>query len=140
MISNKFNEYFSTVASNLQDKIFNPGIGFEKYLKNMNEHTFFISPTNKVEIIQIINTLKHGKASGSKSFPGDILHLMKLELSSPLAEIDNLSFETGIYIDKLKIWEVIQNYKDKGSNLECSNYRPISVIKFKQNFRKTYAF
>ena len=45
----------------------------------------------------------------------------------PLASIINLSFATGIHPDKLKIARVTPILK-KGSKLEISNYRPISLL------------
>ena len=42
--------------------------------------------------------------------------------------IINLSFSTGIYPDNLKIAKVNPIYKDKGSMLQCCNYRPISLL------------
>ena len=81
------------------------------YLEDMNEQTFFIKPTDKFEVLQIINSFNLRKASGHNSFPNKILYLMKLELSASVAEIVNLSFETGTYyIDKLKISEVMQRH------------------------------
>ena len=53
--------------------------------------------------------------------------LLKI-IAKPLAVILNLSFETGIYIDKLKISTVVPIFKEKGSNLSAENYRPISLL------------
>ena len=39
----------------------------------------------------------------------------------------NLSFSSGIFPDKLKIAKILPVLK-KGSKLECSNYRPISLL------------
>ena len=52
---------------------------------------------------------------------------MKHAFSKPLCDIFNLSFTTGIYPDKLKLSETIPVFK-KGSKLEVSNYRPISLL------------
>ena len=46
----------------------------------------------------------------------------------PLKEIINLSFATGIYPDPLKIAKVIPIFKNKGDELQVSNYRPISLL------------
>ena len=38
-VANKFNEYFSTIAENLQAKIYDTGTDFHQYLKDRNEHS-----------------------------------------------------------------------------------------------------
>ena len=43
-------------------------------------------------------------------------------MTSPLTEIINLSFSTGIYPNNLKIAKIIPVFKNKGSNLQCNNY------------------
>ena len=54
--------------------------------------------------------------------------MIKEFIAEPLAEIINLSFTTGIYIDKLKISKIIPIYKEKGSKCVSKNYRPISLL------------
>ena len=39
-VANEFNNYFSTIASKLQSKIYHSGQDFNKYLLNRNEHSF----------------------------------------------------------------------------------------------------
>ena len=65
---------------------------------------------------------------GPNSIPMDIFPLIRLSIVQPLVDIINLSFEKGSYIGKLEISKVIPIFKDKGSNLECNNYRPISLL------------
>ena len=48
-------------------------------------------------------------------------------MSQPLAELINLIFSTGTFPDACKIAKVIPPHK-KDSNLECNNYRPISLL------------
>ena len=102
-VANQFNNYFSNIASKLQASIYTQGQDFNKYLKNNAEHSFFINSTDKYEIIDIINKNLNNKASGPNSIPNIIIHLIKVIIAKPLADIINLSFKTGIYIDKLKI-------------------------------------
>ena len=92
------------------------------------DHSLFLSPTNKYEIMDMIKCLDICKAVGPNSIPTNIFQLIQEISSDPLAEITNLSFETGIYFNNLKISKTIPVFNEKGSNLECSNYRPISLL------------
>ena len=87
--------------------------------------TFFLDhrSVDDTEIVLIIDSLQNNKATGPHSIPTVILKLIKQNISFPLKEIINMSFATGIYPDKLKIAKVIPVFKNKGDNLELSNYR-----------------
>ena len=127
-IANEFNNYFSKIASKLQTSIHYQGQDFNKYLINRAENSFFIKPTDKSEIVDTINRNINNKAVGPNSIPNTILHMIKFIIAEPLADIINLSFETGIYIDKLKISRVVPIFKEKGNNLLTENFRPISLL------------
>ena len=126
-ISNKFNDYFSNVAENARNKIPYSSKHFSEFLKNRNDKTFFVSPTNEKEIILCISSLNSNKSSGPYSIPIKILQLVKNDIAKPLSDIINLSFSTGQFPSKLKTAKVIPIFK-KDSPLECSNYRPISLL------------
>ena len=128
LVSDTFNEYFSSIASKLQKKIHQPNKAFSDFLDERNPNTFFIKPTNTLEVINNINDLNTNKGTGPYSIPTNIFHLIKFAVADPLVEIINLSFRTGIYIDSLKISKVMPIFKEKGCELECSNYRPISLL------------
>ena len=102
-VADTFNNYFSSIASELQRKNHYHEKDFSAFLKNCNPNNFFIKPTNVVEVINNINDLTSNKALGPNSIPTDIFHLIKLSVAKPLVEIINLSFEKGIYIEDLKI-------------------------------------
>ena len=128
IIANSFNKYFSSIAKTLQEKIHHNGEDFSKFLKHPNENNFFIKPTDQTEILFIIDSLQCNKATGPHSIPTDILQLIKFNICTPLCEIINLSFTTGIYPDQLKIAKIIPIHKEKGCKLQCNNYRPISLL------------
>ena len=69
VIANEFNNYFSNVASNLQDKIHNSGHHFSKHLKNRTMQSFFMKPTDKYGILELINQHINYIASGPHSIP-----------------------------------------------------------------------
>ena len=127
-VANSSNEYFSTGAEKLRSNIYDFGCDFSKYLANMNECNFFMTPTDSIEVIDIINDLNSNKATGPNSIPNEILHFIKLIIAERLSKLINFSFEKAIYFDNLKISKVVPIFKDKGNLLECNNYRPISLL------------
>ena len=126
-VANEYNNYFSNIAGKLQASIYSQGQDFNDYLHKKSERCFFVQPTHKYEIIDIINNLDN-KASGPHSIPHMILHLIKSVIAEPLADIINMSFTTGIYIAKLKISKIISIYKEKGHKLLTIKFRPISLL------------
>ena len=89
------------------------------------------------EIVDTINRNISNKAVGPNSIPNMIIHMIKFIIAEPLAEILNRSFETGIYIDKLKISRIVPIFKEKGNNLLAENFRPISLLSnINKNFEK----
>ena len=128
IVSNSFNEFFTSVASKIRDNI-NPSTGsFKQHLKNNPLKSFFFRPTDGIEVAEIISSLNPKKASGPHSIPPQILNTILPDISRILADIFNLSFETGSFIDSLKLVKVIPVYKNKGSPLDTNNYRPISLL------------
>ena len=126
-IANSFNDYFSSIGQTLQSKIYSSHTHFSKYLKYPNIHSFFVFPTDKIEVMNLISNLKIGKASGPNSIPTAILKHLNNEISVALSNLFNLSFSTGVFPNVLKISSVLPLFK-KGSKLNCGNYRPISLL------------
>ena len=128
-MANAFNEFFTDIGPQLDREIpqcKKPG-GINLYLKNIIPQSFLVSPTNPQEIIAIINSLDETKSSGPCSVPTKLLKSARNEISVPLSEICNISFEEGIFPDKNKIAKVIPSHK-KGPTNDVNNYRPISLL------------
>ena len=86
-------------------------------------------------ISDIISLLKSGKSLGPNSIPTKILKLLSPLISSPLSQIINESFQSGMLPDKMKLAKVIPLFK-KGCPLTASNYRPISLLSSLKVFSK----
>ena len=63
-VAETFNNYFSS-SSKLQGKIYHYGQDFSSYPDNRNAHNLLISRTDKIELIDIINTFSIKKATAS---------------------------------------------------------------------------
>ena len=119
-IADGFNTFFSSIAKNLQSKIYFAGENYTNYLNNPLILRFLFEFADYTEIILIINSFEVSKATGPHSIPTDILKLIKSNICYPLKEIINLSFATGIYPIKLKITKVIPVFNNKGDPLYFS--------------------
>ena len=126
-IATVFNQYFTNVASKIDNEIPRSRKSPLDYLGNKCESRFFLSPTDSAEIENVIAELKKGKASGPYSIPGHFLKLLSHVLAPCLEILINESFTTGIFSAKLKVAKVIALHK-KGDSDNPSNYRPISLL------------
>ena len=102
---------------------------YQQYTLTLAQLLQFINHNNlsNVMIDDIISLLKSGKSLGPNSIPMKILKSLSPLISSPLSQIINESFKSGIFPDKMKLAKVIPLFK-KGCVLTASNYRPISLL------------
>ena len=126
-IANIFDNFFTSVAAKTKESIKYSHKHFSNFLKNRSDDSFFLSPTDKYEIINIISSLDPTKSTGLNSIPTKILKLLKNDISTQLSDIFNVSFSTGIFPTILKIAKVVPVHK-KQSKLAYSNYCPISLL------------
>ena len=88
--------------------------------RKKSDDSFFPSPTDKYEIVNIISSLDSNKSAGPNSLPTKILKLLKSYISTQLSNIFNISFSTGFFPSMLKIAKVVPIGK-KYSKLDYSN-------------------
>ena len=74
-----------------------------------------------------IKELDSKKASDIYGMSAKLLKLMTSEITESLCTIFNESFLKGIFPDYMKLAMILPFYKG-GSELEVSNYRPVSVL------------
>ena len=122
-----FNEFFENISSKINEKIRRTKKLAFDYLHSNTDSSFFISPVNTLEIVDIISSLKNGKAAGPFSIPMNLLKILSNLIAEPLCTIVNESFSTGIFPYDLKLAKVIPLHK-KGSTDDPTNYRPISLL------------
>ena len=100
---------------------------YPHYLKPLNIESFFVTPTDNIEVSNIISSLHQSKSDETNSTSTRIFKLLKKDKSDQLAFLLNQSFASKILLPVLKTSKIIPIYK-KGSVLEWSNYRPISLL------------
>ena len=81
-----------------------------------------IAHVSMEEVLDVINLLQN-----KSSIPFKLLMLIPDLLIIPLAHIINMSFDTGVYPDLLKIVKIIPIHKG-GSTQEVNNFRPIALL------------
>ena len=68
-ISNVFNNYFAVIPEKAKQSINPLHKHFSDFLKNRHQNSFFLSPSNKSEIQNIISSLDSNKSLGPNSRP-----------------------------------------------------------------------
>ena len=126
-IVNTFNKYFAKIAIDIQSSIRFSKERYYDYLLPLIIESFFITSTDSSEVCNIISSLNQKRSDGPNSIPIKIRKLLNKGISDQLALLFNQSFLSGIFPSILKTIKIISIYK-KGSKLECSNYRPISLL------------
>ena len=126
-IANEFNNFFSSIGSNLASAVPATNVTCEHYLDKPQVSSFLLSPTSAMEIENIITSLNPSKACGPYSIPIVLLKTLRNVISYPLEVLFNFSFTSGTVPDQFKIARVTPIHK-KGSVFDVSNYRPISLL------------
>lgn len=120
-----FNKYFSNVGKNLARKIVDTPSPSRN--RKQTRFSFFLKPTNKVEVIETIMDLKNNKAPGIDGIKAETLKEIANEISEHLANLINKIFDTGKCPSAFKKAVIKPIYK-KGDKTDPCNYRPVSLI------------
>ena len=110
-MANLFNHYFVNVGSNIDKKIPRTKKLPLDYLKKRISNSLFLLPTTSEEIETIIQSLNVKKVIGPYSIPLFLLKILNRHIAQPISSIINLSFESGIFPDKLKAGKVVPLHK-----------------------------
>ena len=139
----KFNQHFITIGKNLAEKIIPPSLEEKRQFYHNNiasqhctAHSFYMSPATPSEVFELIKSLVVRKGIRTNDINTNCIKLANCVLAPIISNIFNLAIISGEFPDELKIAEVKAIYK-KGDPLDCSNYRPISLLsQFAKIFEK----
>ena len=127
LITETFNKFFSEVGGNLAKNFSDDLTEFKGYLSDSATHSMFLFNTSVPEIIKIIKSLKNTNSTGYDDLSTKFIKLSSTLLAPVLVKLFNLSIQTGVYPDLLKVAKVIPIFK-KGDSTSINNYRPISIL------------
>ena len=125
-IAKNFNRFFTEIGPNLANKINPPGKHFHEYLKEYQT----CQPENVISVNELKDaffSLKINKSPGYDDISFNIVKKCFGVSYKPLPHIFNLSIQTGIFPDKLKIVIVIPTFR-AGENWTLGSYRPTSIL------------
>ena len=129
IIANKFNDYFVSLASNLNMEV-HEGLQsadippFESYLFPSCQSSIFLEDCTTEEIKAIIHDLKNGKAS---DIPIAVIKFTNDTIAPTLSALYNKCLSTGVFPEVLKVGKITPIFK-KGNPENIQNYRPISTL------------
>ena len=126
-IAEHFSNFFTSIGKKFQKKIPPTKKHFSSFLKNLNNVTFFITPTTVEEIHYLISDLKASKSTGLSSLPTKIMKQLNGIIASSLVELVNKSFQSDIIPDIFKIAKAISIFKSESRVLH-NTHRPISLL------------
>ena len=128
-ITNELSSYFANVGRQFADKIPSGKHDIKYYLQKIpsNDHSIFITPTNKTEITKLIGSLKNKTSSGHDGISNKILKGITDSIVEPLNIIFNKSLEEGVFPTDMKKADTVPLYKSKDKD-DKNNYRPISLL------------
>ena len=127
-IANAFNNYFSSIATNLSLNLPNSNIDPISYISTDVPSSIFFNPISNLECEKIISSLKNSK-QGTHNIPVRLIKQYSNILAPILCDIINECFTTGKFPNILKHAHITPILKG-GDSLNCKNYRPISVLPF----------
>jgi hypothetical protein len=94
---------------------------------NTSPQTIFLNPVSEKEIEKVIKNLKGKHSAGFNDVTDSIVKKSVQFIKTPLTDICNSSFASGIFPEMLKI-AIVKPLHKKGDTKETQNYRPIYLL------------
>ena len=124
--SSTFNQYFVDVGKTLSENLIAPPSHFSNYLPLPNGQIFTLKPTTINDVFTLINDSRV-TAAGYDELPMILLKRTASALAPLLTHVFNLSIDSGVFPQPLKIAKVTPIHKTGPTDL-CPNFRPVSVL------------
>ena len=126
IIAEEFNRYFSTIGPKLGDNLPSSDINPMSNVAHTSQ-VFNFRDITLMKVKKEISKIKDGKSAGLDKISNKLLIAPGETIVISSTYIFNLSINTGIFPNDLKLAKVTPIFKS-GYKRECGNYRPISII------------
>ena len=90
-------------------------------------HSMFLSDISENEVIETVNNCKNKKSTDAYDIDMHILKTVVKHVSKPFIHICNISFESSVFPNKMKLAKVVPTFKS-GEKNRFTNYRPVSLL------------
>ena len=126
-IANRFCEYFTNIGPNLAKSIPASDKSHRSFLNGGFINSFFLQSASEQEVTEICSSFRSGTAPGYDSISMNVVKESFNLICAPLTYIINLSLNSGVVPQEMKIARVIPLFKSGDKSL-FTNYRPVSVL------------
>ena len=132
VVSNEFNGFFTTIASNLVQKLptstqkFSDCINFY-FQKGIKPNSFKLSVVDEDQVLKLLNNINIHKATGLDSLPARFLKDGGPEIVTAFTHLLNLSIHSSKVPSDMKSARVVPLFK-KQNKTHVGNYRPVSIL------------
>ena len=135
LIANEFNQYFSSIATELEAKLPPSPTDPMSYLTENHVNPMQNPNVSLSNILHVLRSLK-SKPCRTNDFSTIIIKENAHLIATPILHLFNQSINQGIFPNRLKIANVVPLYK-KGDKSDMGNYRPIALLNiFSKIFEK----
>ena len=126
-ICNGLNKFFTEIGPKLAENIESIDESPLNYIRDINQHSMLITPVSEYEVENIVKSCKRKNSKDYHDISMSTIQKVFSSIKIPMTHICNLSLETGIFPEKMKIAKVIPLYKSGIKNV-FNNYRPVSLL------------
>ena len=122
-----FNQVFAEVGREATNNLPTPNKDFKDYLPPPIANSIYMHSVTPDQMRGFIKSLKSKHSVDINGISTNLLQFVAEEISLPLAHIFNLSIDSGIFPERLKISKTVAIFKS-GDHLDTNNYRGVSLI------------
>ena len=129
---------FVNIGPSLANDIPKSNDTFSTYLTDVVGDTLFLKPVTQAEIINLVNDTKSKKSKDHDDIDMCLVKKLIPYLVIPLEHIFNISLQTEVFPEGMKIARIISIFKNGNIN-DFTNDRPISLLsQFSKMFEKIF--